>query len=185
MIRRLFFLALISLSLTGCLIQESPEELDRLVKEDPAFKQMIASRDQAHQNIRFIKDELLSKKKVMDAQVEKLRREYDVYAKSQNTKIDLYRALIENNRNQLNKDIAAAQASLDSKQVELEGYKKTSADVNDVLREAKGIQLSKSERQKWEERVLMLSEKIRPLNEEIQELRLRIRLKKQKIGFLR
>jgi hypothetical protein len=182
---RFIFLPLLAIFLTGCLLQDSPEELDRLVKEDPTFKQMITSRDQAHHNIRFIKDELLTKKKIMDIQVEKLRSEYDAYAKSQNVKIDQFRALIENHRNQLNKDIVAAQASLESKQAELAGYQKTTADVNDVLREAKGIQLSKSERQKWEERVLMLSEKIRPLNEEIQELKLRIRLKKQKIGFLR
>ncbi len=182
---RFIFLSLISVSLTGCLIQESPEELDRLVKEDPTFKQMIASRDQAHQNIRFIKNEMLAKKNAMDVQVEKLRTDYDAYAKSQNKKIDQFRALIESHREQLNKDIEAAQASLASKQAELEGYKRTSVDVNDVLHEAKGIKLSKTERQKWEERVLMLSEKIRPLSEEIQELKLRIRLKKQKIGFLR
>lgn len=185
MIRHLISLATLPLLLTGCLIQDSPEELDRLVKEDPAFKQMIASRDQAHHNIRFIKNELLTKKNAMDVQVEKLRTDYDVYAKSQNKKIEEFRALIENHREQLNKDIEAAQASLASKQAELEGYKKTSVDVNDVLHEAKGIKLSKAERQKWEERVLMLSEKIRPLSEEIQELKLRIRLKKQKIGFLR
>ncbi len=183
--RRFIFLALFSFVLSGCLTQESPEELDRLTKEDPSFKQMIAARDQAHNNIRYIKNDLLSKKKVMDAQIEKLRSEYDVYAKSQNTKIDQFRAQIENHRNQLSKDIDAAQASLEVKQAELDGYQKTTADVNKVLREAKGIQLSKAERQKWEERVLMLSEKIRPLAEEIQELKLRIRLKKQKIGFLR
>lgn len=182
--RYFFLLALASFFMTGCLMQESPEELERLVKEDPAFKQMIASRDQAHQNIKFIKDDLLSKKKIMDGQVEKLRADYDAYAKSQNKKIDLFRSQIENHRNQLSKDIEAAQASLDTKQAEMDGYQKTTADVNKVLREAKGIQLSKTERQKWEERVLMLSEKIRPLAEEIQELKLRIRLKKQKIGFL-
>lgn len=185
MLPRTFILCSLSLMLAGCLTQESPEELDRLTKEDPSFKQMIAARDQAHNNIRYIKNELLNKKNVMDAQIEKLRSEYDVYAKSQNTKIDQFRAQIENHRNQLTKDIDAAQASLEAKQTELDGYQKTTADVNKVLREAKGIQLSKSERQKWEERILMLSEKIRPLAEEIQELKLRIRLKKQKIGFLR
>ena len=52
-----------------------------------------------------------------------------------------------------------------------------------VLREGKGINLSTQEKQKWEERILMLSEKIRPLSEEIQELKLQNRLKKRKIGY--
>ena len=69
--------------------------------------------------------------------------------------------------------------------LEVLGYQKTLLDVRRVLREGKGISLSKTERQKWAERILMLSEKIRPLAEDIQELKLQIRLKKQKIQYLR
>jgi 23S rRNA G2069 N7-methylase RlmK/C1962 C5-methylase RlmI len=175
---------LVSFVLGGCL-SESPEELDRLVKEDPAFKQMIAARDQAHRDIHLIKQDLLSRKKVLDAQFGKMRSEYDAYAKSQSKKIDQYRSIMEAYRDQLKKEIKLAQASMEDKQTELSGYQKTLADVNKVLTEGKGISLSKAERQKWEERVLMLSEKTRPLSEEIQELRLQIRLKKQKTGFLK
>jgi hypothetical protein len=57
--------------------------------------------------------------------------------------------------------------------------------VRKVLHESKGITLSKAERQKWEERVLMLSEKMRPLMDEINDLKLQIRLKKQKVQYLR
>ena len=56
--------------------------------------------------------------------------------------------------------------------------------IESVLNESKGITLSKAERQKWEERLMMLSEKMRPLGEEIQELKLQIRLKKQKVQYL-
>ncbi len=171
-------------SLNGCFSQ-SPEELDRLLKEDPAFKQMIVARDQAHREILLIKQDLLNRKKVLDAQVEKMRAEYDGFAKTQNKKIDQYRATIEATRDQLTKEIEIASASMEEKEAELAGYQKTLVDVKKVLTESKGISLSKTEQQKWEERVLMLSEKSRPLSEEIQELRLQIRLKKQKIGFLK
>lgn len=176
------FLSLILLS--GCL-SESPEELDRLVKEDPVFKQMIVLRDQAHRDILLIKQDLLSRKNVLDAQFSKMRSEYDVYAKAQNKKIDQYRSTIEAHRNQLKKEIELAAASMEDKETELAGYQRTLADVKKVLTEGKGISLSKAEKQKWEERILMLSEKMRPLSEEIQELRLQVRLKKQKIGFLK
>lgn len=179
-----FFLVAFSVLLSGCL-QESPEELERLTKEDPVFKQMIAARNQAHQQIQLIRQDLLNRKKLMDSQVEKLRADYDATAKSQNTRIEQLRGGIEANRELLKKDIEAASASLLDKSTELDGYQKTLSDVQKVLHESKGISLSKSERQKWEERILMLSEKMRPLSEEIQELRLRIRLKKQKIQFLR
>ena len=181
---RFLFLFLFSLTLTGCL-QESQEELDRLVKEDPAFKQMIAARDQAHSQIQLIKHDLLSRKNTLDSQFQKMRAEYDAYAKEQNKKIDQYKLAIDANRDLLKKEIGITSASLDEKQEELAGYQKTLADVKKVLTESKGISLSKTEKQKWEERILMLSEKIRPLSEEIQELRLKIRLKKQKIGFLK
>ena len=177
-------LFILSFVLTGCLT-ESPEELDRLIKEDPAFKQMIASRDQTHREILLIKQDLLGRKKVLDAQLNKMRSDYDAYAKMQNKKIDQHRASIEAHRIRLKKEIELASVSMEEKQVELAGYQKTLADVKKVLTESKGISLSKAEKQKWEERVLMLSEKTRPLSEEIQELRLEIRLKKQKIGFLK
>jgi len=182
--KRALFLFLFLVFLSGCLL-ESPEELDRLIKEDPAFKQMIALRDQAHRDILLIKQDLLSRKKVLDAQFDKMRSEYDVYAKAQNKKIDQYRSTIETHRNQLKKEVEFAVASMEDKETELAGYQKTLVDVKKVLTEGKGISLSKAEKQKWEERILMLSEKIRPLSEEIQELRLAIRLKKQKIGFLK
>ena len=172
------------LFLTGCL-QQSPEELDRLVKEDPAFKQLIASRDQAHAQIQLIKQDLLSRKKLADSQVDKIHGEYDVVSKQQNKKIEQLRTAIDQSRERLKQETDRQSEALTDKQNELEGYQKTLVDVRKVLDESKGITLSKMERQKWEERVLMLSEKMRPLNEEIQELKLQIRLKKQKIQYLR
>ena len=170
--------------LTGCL-QESPEELARLIKEDAAFKQMIVARDQAHSQIRLIKQDLLNRKQQLDGQLEKLRADYDATAKQQNKKIEQYRASIDQNRERLKREIDQESASMDAKQTEMEGYRKTLGDVKKVLSEAKGITISKAERQKWEERILMLTEKMRPLADEIQELRLQVRLKKQKSQYLR
>lgn len=181
--RRILALLLAGLALGGC-FPESPEELERLIKEDPAFKQLIARRDEARLQIRTIKNDLLAKKQAMDSQVQRLRSEYDAYAKTQTKKIEQARASIDASREQLKREAEQAGASLEQKTAELAGYQKTLTDVKKVLTEGKGITLSKAERQKWEERILMLSEKIRPLSEEIQELRLQIRLKKQKIGFL-
>jgi hypothetical protein len=182
--RRSLSLILILLLLPGC-NPYSQEELDRLVKEDPAFRQMIASRDQAHSQIKAVKDDLLAKKKVMDSQVEKLRADYDAYAKAQNAKTEKFRASIDVHRAALAKDIEISSASLQSKVTELNGYQKTLIDVKKVIRESKGISLTKQERQRWEERVLMLSEKIRPLSDEVQELKYQIRLKKQKLSYLK
>ncbi len=181
--RNLFLLASLALLLGGC-FSNSPEELDRLTKEDPAFKQMVIARDQAHAQIRSIKDDLLAKKKATDAQVDKLRQNYDAYAKAQNQTIDKYRATIDANRNALKREIETAEAQMLAKQKELEGYQSTLTDVQNMLRQSKDIKLSGAEKEKWQERVLMLSEKIRPLAEEIQELKLQTRLKKQKISYL-
>ena len=171
--------------MAGCLFQENPEELDRLTKEDPAFKQMIAARDQARGQIRLIKEDLLNKKQALDAEVEKLRGAYDAHAKAQNKKIDQFRGLIDGHRTLLKQQLEQEGARLEEKRIEMAGYEKTLSDVRKVLNEGKGISLSKGERQKWEERILMLSEKIRPLTDEIQDLKLQIRLKKQKMQFLK
>lgn len=181
---KFFCLSIFLLSLAGCAVY-GPEELERLVKEDPKFAQMITARDQAHAQIGLIKNDLLSKKKTVDAQVSKLRGDYDAYSKEQNLKIEKYQNAIEANRFLLKKEIDAVNEQLELKLVELSGYQKTLSDVKKVMRESKGIQLSKAEQQKWEERVLMLSEKIRPLSDEIQELKFKIRLKKQKSSFLK
>ena len=183
MLRKFFILAVL-LILTSC-SSYAPEELDRLTKEDPNFKQMILTRDQMHQQIRLIKDDLLSRKKAMDTQIDRLRQEYDGYAKAQNLKIEKYKSTIEADRNLLRREIEAHEAHLTAKLTELGGYQKTLSDVRKVLRESKGIQLSSQENEKWNERILMLSEKIRPLLEEIQELKLQVRLKKQKMSFLK
>lgn len=169
---------------SGCEWNRGPEELERLVKEDPAFKAMILHRNQSHSAIDAIKADLLEKKKIADAQVDKIRNDYDLYAKAQNKKIEQYRAAIEANRTKLKNDITAADGSIEAKETELEGYQKTLVDVQRMLRESKGITLSPQEKKKWEERLLMLQEKIRPLSEEITELKLQIRLKKQKTGYL-
>ncbi|MBI4432187.1 MAG: hypothetical protein HY592_01735 [Candidatus Omnitrophica bacterium] len=172
------------LLVTGC-APYGPEELDRLIKEDPQFRQMIQFRDIIHAEARLIKDDLLGRKKAMDAQIEKLRSEYDGYAKAQNVKIEKFEMTIAANRNALKREMDTASAAIAAKEKELEGYQKTLADVQHVLKESKGITLSVQERQKWEERVLMLSEKIRPLSEEIQNLKIQNKLRKRKISFLK
>ena len=170
-------------AISGC-SSDSPEELDRLMKEDAGFRQMIESRDQAHAQVRLIKDDLLLKKKGLDAQVEKMRQEYDNTAKAQNKKIEQYQGLIDGNRKNLKEQIESMTTELEAKQKELNGYEETLSGVKKVVRQPKGIRLTAQERQKWEERILMLTEKIRPLSEEIQELKLQIRLKKKKSHFL-
>ena len=182
--KRLFVVLVAGLSLMGCL-GENPEELTRLVKEDPAFKQMITARDEAQRQVQTIKQDLLSKKNNADGQIAKLKEDYQTYAKTQTQKMEQFRATIEANRSQLKHEAEVAVTSLQEKLAELASYERTLADVKKVLTEGRGLALSKTERQKWEERILLLSEKMRPLNEQIQDLRLRIRLKKQKIGYLR
>ncbi len=170
--------------MTGC-SSYGPEELDRLVKEDPAFKQMIVTRDQMHAQIRGIKDNLLEKKKIVDSQIDKLRLQYDAMAKFENQKIEKCQAAIDADRSLLKHQIEIAESRLQSKRTEFEGYRKTLTDVQNVLKESKGITFSAQEKQKWQEKVLLLSEKIRPLQEEIEDLALQIRLMKRKVTYLR
>lgn len=170
--------------LSGC-ASYGPEELERLKKEDPSFAQVIVSRDQIHGEIRAIKNDLLSRKRTADAQVDKIRNDYDLYAKSQNEKIEKYRAAIDASRNLLQREIETGTKQLEAKITELAGYQKTLAEVRKMLRDSRELNLSGKSRQKWEERAMMLSEKMRPLAEEIQDLRAEIRLKKRKIYFIR
>lgn len=182
--RRRFLPTLIfGLMLAGCNMN-SPEELDRLTKEDPVFKQMILQRGQAKARAQLIREDLLGRKKTMDAEIDKLRKEYDTYAKAQNLKIEKLRAVVDANRDRLKIDIGAAARQLSEKAVRLDGYQKTLADIQKVLKGGKGIDFTPADKKKWEEQLLILSEKIKPLEEEIQDLKLRIHLKKQKTGFL-
>ncbi|MCG3175772.1 MAG: hypothetical protein MOGMAGMI_00705 [Candidatus Omnitrophica bacterium] len=168
----------------GC-ASYGPEELERLKKEDPSFAQLITSRDQIHGEIRAIKQDLLVRKKAADVQVDKIRGDYDLYAKAQNEKIEKYRSTIEASRNLMSREIETASKQLEAKITELAGYQKTLAEVRKMLRDSRELNLSGKSRQKWEERAMMLSEKMRPLAEEIQDLRSEIRLKKRKIYFVR
>jgi uncharacterized protein YdcH (DUF465 family) len=171
------------LSFSGC-SSYGPEELDRLTKEDPEFAKMITARDQVHAQIALIKQNMLVKKRAMDADIDKMHAAYDAYSKQQNLQIEKYGQLIEQNRNFLKREMDTQAASLEAKLKELEGYQKTLSDVKKVMGESKGITISPQERQRWEERILELSEKIRPLSDEIQELKLQIQLKKRKVSFL-
>lgn len=172
------------LLLAGC-ASYGPEELERLKKEDPSFAQVIASKDHIHEQIRIIKNDLLSRKNAADIQIDRIRGEYDLYAKSQNEKIEKYRAAIDASRNLLQREVETGAKQLEAKVTELAGYQKTLAEVRKMLRDSRGLNLTGKSRQKWEERALMLSEKMRPLAEEIEDLRSEIRLKKRKIYFIR
>ena len=183
MLNKFILIPVFLFSISGC-GSDSPEELDRLMKEDISFRQMIESRDKVHAQIHLIQEDLLLKKKDFDAQTGKMRQDYDVYSKAQNSKIVQYQGMIDAHRKNLREQIDSMTVEAETKQKELSGYEGTLADVKKVVRESKGIQWTSQERQKWEERILMLSEKIRPLLEEIQELKLQIRLKKKKIHFL-
>ncbi len=156
-----------------------------MMKEDPNFKQMITVRDSMHSQIRSIRSDLLSKKKVVDSQIEKIRQEYDSYAKAQNIKIEQCQSAVDTNRNLLKHEVETAGAQLNAKLTEKDGYEKTLSDIKKVLRESKSISITKKERDKWEERMLMLSEKIRPLAEEIEDLKVQISLKKKKMSYLK
>lgn len=172
------------LFLAGC-SSYGPEELDRLTKEDPGFKQMIVARDQRHGQMQAIKTNLLEKKRAMDAQIDTLRAQYDAYAKLENQKIDKCQASIDANRALLKSEIETAEAHLESRRIKFGGYLKTLGDIQRVLKESKGITFSAQEKQRWHEKVLILSEKMSPLKEEMEDLNLQIRLKKRKISFLR
>jgi hypothetical protein len=184
MMKRLAATSLALLFLAGC-ESYGPEELDRLTKEDPNFQQMIVQRDQMRSQIVLIKDDLLAKKKTVDARVSAMKLEYDTYAGLQNDKIQKYRSAIEVNRAALQREIDTSEAQLRAKQTELEKSQSTLSDMRKVLRESKVINLSAPEKAKWEERVLMQSEKVKPLTDDIAELQARIRLNKRKISFLR
>ena len=181
--KKIFPLLFLASVLSGCATQ-NPEELDRLTKEDPVFKQMIEARDRMRGDTKLIKDDLLLKKRGLDIQVEKLRHDYDAHAKAQNVKIEKYRSALEVYRRALAKDIDDAALSLQRKQDELSGYQKTLQDVRKVMNEGKGINIPAQEKQKWLERILLLNEKMQPLTDEIQDLKLKIRLNKKKTGFL-
>ena len=169
--------------LAGCSAQD-PEELDRLVKQDPNFKQMITSRDQMHHEIGLIKKDLLQKKQAMDTETDKLRNAYNAYSRLQNDKISKYESAIEAYRALMQREIDTAEAQLAAKETELGGYDKTLSSVRRMLKETNGIKLTGTEKQKWEERILMTSEKMRPLTEDIQELRAQLALKKRKLVYL-
>ncbi len=171
------------LMVSGC-VPVNQEELERLTKEDPSFAQMIASRDQAYAQIQLIKQDLLSKKKVLNAQTEKLQSDYEAYARLQSQKIDQFRATIASRRAVLQKDIDTAQQQLDVKQKELALCQNTLTNIRRLLNESKGVQLSSKERRNWEERAVVQAEKTKVLADEVQELKLYIRLKKQKASFL-
>lgn len=182
--RKNLFLAVTALLfLSGCYPQ-SPEELDRLMKEDPAFRQTIEARDRARAGIRLIKNDLLARKRALDIQIGKLRDEYDAYAKGQYKKIEQYRAAILAAHQAMQREAELLSASADSKEKELSSYQKTLADFNKVLREGKGITFTKEEKKNFEERILLLSEKMRPLTDEIRELKLQLGLKKRKMAFV-
>lgn len=186
--RPIFFpLSFLILFLSGCNSYNSTasEELDRLTKEDPQFKEMMDSRNEAHRQIRAVKGQILEKKKVIDAKVSQLRKEYDAYVKENNITIEKYRSTIEANRNVLRREIEAGRAKLAAMAKELDGYQKTLGDVRKVISNGKGIDFSAEERKKWEERVLLLSEKIKPLADAIEEAKLSLRLKEQKMNFLK
>ena len=128
MLNKFLLIPVFLFAFSGC-NSDSPEELDRLIKEDVVFRQMIESRDQAHAQVRLIKDDLLSKKRTVDSQVEKARQEYDNYAKSQNKKMEQYQGIIDANRKNLREQIESMTAELDSKLKELSGYEETLTDM--------------------------------------------------------
>ena len=170
--------------LSGC-GSSGPDELDRLMKEDPDFKQLILQRDRLHGEMKAIKQSMLSKKKVMDAEIDQVRLAYDTYSKAENQKIEKYQAVIDASRLQMKQDIMHAQGSLSQKENEYKDYAKSLESAKQFIHGSKGITFSSQEKKQLEEKILLLSEKMRPLREEIEDLKLRIRLKKQKIDFLR
>lgn len=182
--RKKFLPILLSFFLAGCLSWSSPEELDRLVKEDPDFRQMITQRDQVHNQVKLIKDDLLAKKRAMDAEVEKMRNTYDAQSKEADQKIEKLEALIAVHRSTLKKELDIAEQESAAKVAELKELMGTYNDIKRVSK-SKGINFTLKDKQVFREHVLELSEKINRLNERVQELRLQIRLKKQKIYFLK
>ena len=154
------------------------------MKSDPNFRQMIVSRGHMRGEIRKIKDDLLARKKLMDAQIDKLRAVYDATAKVQNQKIEKYQQNIDTNRNDVKRQGETLQAQLKAKETELAAFQSTLSEIGNVLKGSKSISLTTQEKQRWEERKLMQSEKMRPLAEEIEDLKVQIELAKKKSAYL-
>lgn len=178
-----FPIVIAALILIGC-APPDPEELERLVKQDPSFKQVIGARDQVHRQVQVIRTDLLQKKQALDSTVDKLRTDYDAFAKAQNQQIEKYQASLEAYRALMKRELETLNAQLQAKKTEFAGYKNSIESIHKMRGQTQGIKLSKAEQEKWQERVLMLSEKARPLVEEIRELEAEIALKKRKLSYL-
>lgn len=184
--RRLGLAAGVSLAvlLSGCGNEPDRAELDLLLKEDPAFHELVRTKVNLETQIAGLRKELAEHKTRMDEKILGLRRDYDADRQTKDRSVGEYQALLAGQR----RDFAAG---YDKARAQLESRKRMRADIEKAIREARGVLAKKDklaisgrEIGEWEERITNLQNRLSPLDAEISALESTVSLKRKKLKYL-
>ena len=183
LIRILSLLILVSIPMAGC-AQTDPQELELLKKDDPNFRQRMAEKEEARQQMVNLKAQLRESETVMDAKIGELKTIHQDKAFIVNEQFGNLKNKIMLNRQLYKAELVDYQQTLRDKKREIAEVMDTLENVTGVIGRNGSLNFSPQELAHWEERRAALESRVDPLETKVAKLEAKIGLQKKKLKYL-
>jgi len=175
-----------ALFLAGCGNMASKEEMaEHILREDSEFAAVLQKKSKVDSRIGQVKSQIKIEKDTFDGKVGVLRKEFNKKKKLLLSEIGGLKKILDPQREAIAVEKSRLKAELKSYIGQYKNVESMSKDARKLLESERGLELPASERDQWQERLSNLSRQSKGLNENILQLKEKLRTLKLKKHLLR
>jgi peptidoglycan hydrolase CwlO-like protein len=170
--------------LYGC-EQIDTESINKIVQEDPSFKEVLAKKEDMDSRIAFFFGQLRDLKTDTYAKIRMLQDTFDKQKTEIDAKIAALKSELDPARAKIRQEMEDLRAAVSGKKGILRDLENTRRNLTNLINQQRAVSVTAEDMAKWQERLTDLNNQIEPLSGEIREMEERIRLLRLKAIALR
>lgn len=172
-------------TLTGCNLFNRSADVEQIIRQDPAFKEIFQKKLDLDAQITTISNELYAYREEIESKISQLKKDYVSRKADADSKLRDLKSRLNPEREELRRRLSAKAGELKIKSQELSSIKARLATLRKMLTSKDAITLKDEARHEWEEELRRLELKEEPVREEIASLRDSLRLLKSELSLLK
>ncbi len=167
---------LCSFSLAGCnQLIDKKKAAEQVLAIDPTFEKILQNKKDIDEEITQLRDQIRKQRQIYESKVAVIREEFNSQRASSTSEIERLKRQLDPYRQQTDSQINSVKLQLKQKLRAHKNINSMSKQATKLLEGKKAVELSSTERKEWERRLYNLSTQKKDLNQEILQLKDRLR----------
>ncbi|MEI8175478.1 MAG: hypothetical protein WCG78_01270 [Candidatus Omnitrophota bacterium] len=164
-----FFAAVMLSFMSGC-EQMDRQSLDRIARQDPAFRQVLAKKERIDSKAALLSSQFQAEKDKTYAQIRLMQEELNRHKQDVDSKLAVLKRELDPERSQLQEEGQRLASLAAEKRSSLRELEATRRNLSELIRQQKAVNVTTADMTKWQERLSALNAQIDPLKTEIRVL---------------